>query len=127
MIREYESQMICDLAETYHIFNYRELPPILVATLVTGLRADSRLKMSLTGMKVPVETMIQAMICDAVHLLLWKDTSDGRANRNRPKSLYKTLTEEPEPKEYVSFKNGTDFLKAREAILEKIRKGESDA
>ena len=119
--------MICDLAETYHVLNYRELPPSLVATLVTGLRADSRLKMKLTGMKIPVETTIAAMTYDAVSMLVWMNSDDGRRNRNRPKSLVKTLTEEPEPKGFKSFRNGSDFLKTRNQLLDKIRKGESNA
>lgn len=116
--------MICDLAETYHVLNYRELPPSLVATLVTGLRADSRLKMKLTGMKIPVETTIQAMIYDAVSMVLWMNSDDGRRNRNRPKSLVKTLMEDPEPKEFQTFSSGAEFLKKREEILQMIREEE---
>lgn len=124
MIREYESEMICDLAETYHVFNYRELPPKLTATLVSGLRANSRVKMSLTGMKIPVETTIQAMIYDAVSMILWMNSDDGRRNRNRPKSLVKTLMEDPEPKEFQTFSSGAEFLKKREEILQMIREEE---
>ena len=35
---------ICDLAETYRIFDYRALPVGLLATLSFGLREDSRIK-----------------------------------------------------------------------------------
>jgi len=44
MIHTDEDALICDLAETYHIFNYRELPPSLAATLSVGLKDDSRIK-----------------------------------------------------------------------------------
>ena len=44
--------MICDLAETYHLFNYQEYPPELVGTLVFGLRKESRVKMKLSGDKI---------------------------------------------------------------------------
>ena len=34
--------MICDLAETYHIFNYRQLPVEMVAVFVWGLPEKAR-------------------------------------------------------------------------------------
>ncbi len=94
----------------------------MVATLVTGLRADSRLKMKMTGTKVPTDTTILAMIFDACSTLIWMNSEDGRKNRNRPKSLVKALTEEPDTKT-VSFSSGDAFERARAMALEKVRKG----
>ncbi len=41
MISRDEDALICDLAETYQIYNYKSLPARLVATLSVGLRDDS--------------------------------------------------------------------------------------
>ena len=49
MIRFDEDALICDLAETYHIYDYRSLPVKLVATLSAGLRDDSRIKLKAAG------------------------------------------------------------------------------
>lgn len=35
--------LLCDLAETYHIYSLRGLPARTLATLVSGLRADARI------------------------------------------------------------------------------------
>ena len=37
MINLDEGALICDFAETYHIYNYREFEPFYVATLANGL------------------------------------------------------------------------------------------
>ena len=39
-----EDALVCDMAETYHIFDYRALPLFLAARLACGLREDSRSK-----------------------------------------------------------------------------------
>ena len=49
MIRLDRDALICDLAETYHIYDMRSLPLQTVATLSAGLRDDSRIKMKAGG------------------------------------------------------------------------------
>ncbi|MBQ4177615.1 MAG: hypothetical protein II640_09125, partial [Lachnospiraceae bacterium] len=49
MINADEDALICDLAETYGIFDMESLPVKLVATLAMGLRGDSRIKMKISG------------------------------------------------------------------------------
>lgn len=44
-----ESALICDLAETYGVLNYRALPAEIAATLCAGLRDNSRIKMKCGG------------------------------------------------------------------------------
>lgn len=56
MIVTDEDSLICDLAETYHVFNYRELPVKLLATLSVGLRADSRIKLKISDMLLQKES-----------------------------------------------------------------------
>lgn len=104
-----EDELICDLAETYKIYNYRELPPSLVATLCCGLRDDSRIKMKIAGQMLTVE---QTLICFAVDLLqynLWLKTKDGAKGRNRPESILKKLSEKPQKEELDKFATEEDF------------------
>ncbi len=118
MIAKYEDELICDLAETYHIFNYRELPVDLLATLVTGLRQNSRVKMAINGTKVPTDTLIMALIYDKLSQWVWMHTKDGRKGMNPPSSLAKMLSEEKKEKTVRSFDSGEEFDAMRKRIIE---------
>lgn len=83
--------LICDLAETYGIFDLRALPVSLLATLAVGLREDSRIKLRLAGAKVPQIQMLMAAAVDRLSMLLWAQTEDGHRGVNRPKSIVEIL------------------------------------
>lgn len=101
--------MICDLAETYGILDYRALPINLIGTLVSGLRDDSRVKMALAGAKVPMEQLLLAAIADRLSALVWFNTKDGIKGRNKPKSLMEALQFPVEKDDYTTFEAGEDF------------------
>lgn len=115
-----ENALICDLAETYNIYNYRSLPVDLVATFCCGLRDDSRIKMKLSGVNIPLDTQLNALMVDALSLLLWTKSKDAVTGRNRPKSIYQTLIDNSVKKdsEFISFESVEDFNEQ----LERIRK-----
>lgn len=46
-----EEALICDLAETYHILDYKQLPLRTVAVLASGLRQDARIYSIMTELK----------------------------------------------------------------------------
>lgn len=69
MIQLDEDALICDLAETYQIYDYRSLPVKLVATLSAGLRDDSRIKLKAAGTSVGLDTTILAAIADNLTML----------------------------------------------------------
>ena len=60
----FEDELICDFAETYHILDYRSLPPALVAKLAAGLREDSRVKARLSGYQVTLDVILNALTVD---------------------------------------------------------------
>lgn len=91
ILSKYESEVICDLAETYHVFNYQELSADLVATLVFGLRDNSRLKMKIADTKLTTEQMLSAMIVDDLNFIAWTKTKDAKHGRFKQKSILKTL------------------------------------
>lgn len=120
MINTCEGLLICDFAETYHIFNYRELPPTLVATLLIGLSNDSRVKRELNGDKLTLIEKLNALTVDVLRILAWQNTQDGHKNRNRPESLYKKLMGFDNPKKDLkSFATAEDFEKWYEAKMRK--------
>lgn len=103
--------LVCDLAETYGIFDYRALPAFRLATLAAGLREDSRIKMRLSGGKVPRSEMLLAAAVDRLSLLVWFVTEDGQQGRNRPKSILDILLggEKETDRDTVGFETGADF------------------
>lgn len=117
MIRLDEDALICDLAETYHVLNYRELSPKLVAVLCSGLSPDSRIKRKIVKRKNTLEDCLLAMLVDRVSLLVWSKTEDGQKNRNRPKSILKALEEEPSESKYTGFNTIDDFERKRAELL----------
>lgn len=92
MISVDRNALICDMAETYHIYDLRGLPARTLATLAFGLRADSRIKMRLSDQQLRVNTILLAAIADRLGLLVWAQTEDGRRARNRPQSIIDALT-----------------------------------
>ena len=73
MISLDEDALICDFAETYHVFDFRALPATLAATLAVGLRDNSRIKMRLSDRKASVDTILLAGIMDRISVLLSGD------------------------------------------------------
>lgn len=110
-----EDELICDLAETYHVIHYRELSPKLAAVLCFGLREDSRVKMKIGGTKITLTQTLLARMTDELAFQSWAKTKDGQKGRNRPESVLKLLTTEPE-EEVESFLTVDDFKKAWEKI-----------
>ena len=72
MMSANRTALICDLAETYGIYDYRSLPLRTVATLSAGLRSDSRIMMKLREEKATRNDLLLATIADGVNALLWR-------------------------------------------------------
>lgn len=125
MIKTDEESLICDFAETYSIYNYKSLPLKLVATLASGLSADSRIKRKLLGLNHSIDTLLLACIVDRLSLLLWRDTKDASKGKNKPESLYELLTSSSKDVSgsHNSFTSGKEFERERQRILNKIKKG----
>lgn len=102
MINECEDKMICDFAETYHITNYKELPPSTAAALLIGLRDNSRVKMHLSGTRITLEQSLLAIIVDRLNFIAWTKTKDAaKGHKYKAKSIYEELSKEPKKKDDV--------------------------
>lgn len=111
MIALDEDALICDLAEIYHIYDMESFAPEYIATLACGLRENSRVKMSLSGLKVSVETLLLAHIVDNTAINVYAKTKDAKSGRNRPKSVVKALTSDLDDSKHArKFRSGNDFL-----------------
>lgn len=123
MISIDEDALVCDLAETYQIYDYKQLPLNQVAVFAYGLRDDSRIKQIMSDQIVPLETTLLASIVDRLSLSLWLQTKDGQKGVNRPTSIAEMLTknhkEERDERDYLVFESGEDFENYRKALLAK--------
>ena len=117
MLNTDEDAVICDLAETYRIYNYKDMPPETVAIFCNGLRDDSRIKMKMSGQKVKLDTMLLASTVDRLSLLVWAKTKDGQKGRNKPKSLVDGINKPVKVKEELAFTTGEEFERIRNKIL----------
>lgn len=102
--------VICDLAETYGIFDMKRVPVKLLCTLAAGLGPNSRIKTKMNGLKAPWDIVLLAKICD---LLM--------GNKNKKDQL---LSQFLEPEEKVkeesdvkTFDSIEAFKAARAAVL----------
>ena len=119
MLREDEDALVCDLAETYQIYDWRSLPVRTVATLAAGLRDNSRIKMIMRSETVPLEIVLQAAIADGIRQLCWLNSEDGRKNINRPQYILNTLLnkEESAEPEIVTFNSGAELEEYRRRLI----------
>ena len=123
MIALDEDALICDLAETYQIYDYKQLPLNQVAVFAYGLRDDSRIKQIMSDQIVSLEITLLANIVDRLSISLWLQTKDGQKGVNRPTSIAELLKknhkEESDERDYLVFESGEDFENYRKALLAK--------
>ena len=120
MLATDEDAVVCDLAETYGIFDYHSLPSTYIATLAVGLRDDARIKLKMSQTAYPLKTMLLASAVDRLSLLVWAKTKDAEKHRNRPKSVLEELMKKPES-DIVSFEDPKAFDDAWKELTEEAR------
>lgn len=113
MINLDEDALICDLAETYHIYDYRSLPVQLVATLSAGLRDNSRIKLKAAGSPVGLDTVILAAIADNLSMLRLGFSKD----KHRDPFLFTEAIRDSDKPKVKGFETAADF----DAALKRIR------
>ena len=103
------------------MLDYKALPVHLTAALFAGLKADSRIKMRLSGMKVPLDLVLSAAAVDRLSLLVWAQSKDAENGRNRPDSLVSELLGEGKRGgDICAFSSGEEFEAARKKMTEGV-------
>lgn len=119
MISADRGALICDLAETYGIYDYRSLPVRTVATLSVGLREDSRIKTKLRGGRADYDNKVLiGMVYDRLTDIL---AYLGAFKKNKPASIaYKLMNiEEGKAKDgIVAYSSAEAFERARNKIVD---------
>lgn len=117
MITIDEDAFICDLAETYHIYDYKSLPASRIATFSVGLRENSRIKLKMNKMACSLETLLMASIADRLSLLIWAKTEDGQKGIHKPKSITEQLMGYKSEEDTMCFDTPEAFEKERKKIM----------
>lgn len=120
MIGADRDAVICDLAETYGIFDYRALPVEMLATLVVGLRDSSRIKMHIAGSESAQDTLLIAAAVDRLSLIVWSMSKDAQTGENRPNMLLPVLMngkQEERNNSNTVFGSGEEFEAERERLI----------
>lgn len=111
-----EEALICDLAEVYKIYNYKEFDLNYIAILAKGLRDNSRIKLKMSGENLDdIKTML-AGILDRLTLILYSKTKDAAKGKNYPKLI---LDKKEKRDKIQGFYSGEEFEKAKRKILER--------
>ena len=69
MLRIDRDALICDMAETYHVYDIQGIPVETFATLAAGLRDDSRIRMRVGGIEYVPPIILLARIADSLALI----------------------------------------------------------
>lgn len=117
MIAIDEDALICDLAETYQIYNYRSLPCRLVATFSCGLRENARIKLKINKMKVDTDTLLLALAVDRLSMLTYFKTKDAEKGINKPTLIAPSFMDTEDSKEIKGFDSAEDFENERLKII----------
>lgn len=117
MIAMDKNALICDLAETYNIYDYKRVPGRLLGILAAGLGENTRIGKKINGVRGTVTEVLLAQILDGVRWLCWAQTEDGRKGRHQPKSVASEffVSEDKEKTKTVTIDS---FEKIREKIME---------
>lgn len=109
MIALDEDALVCDFAETYHIYDLWSLPVAYAATLAVGLRENSRIKQKASGINVDINTILLAHIADNTAINVYFKTEDAQKRVNSPTSLLKLITKSSDS-DTKKFESGVDFM-----------------
>ena len=111
--------VICDLAETYQIYDYRRMPQRTVATLACGLKADSRIKTKMAGVKIlPPNSLLYALIVDELRVIRYWIMGD---KKNKPVFITDMMANGLPEKETKGFSTADEFEAKRREIIERIK------
>lgn len=114
MIATDNNALICDFAETYHIYDYRGLPARYAAVLAVGLGEDSRTKRKLRGENFPTNTLLLAAINDTLNQIFWNGEGEP------PQSIVDILMGNSnfQEREFMVFTTPEEYEEARRKIIE---------
>lgn len=111
-----KNAVICDLAETYNIYDYKRVPGRLLGILCAGLGESSRIGQKVNGVRGTVTEVLLAQVLDGVRWLCWAKTEDAKKGKNQPKSIASDFFVS-EDKDKTKTMTVDDFEKIRKKVI----------
>lgn len=102
-----QNALICDMAETYRIYDMRALPLHTVVVLASGLRANSRIRLKQGGLKASWETVLLAKIIDMLSAETVKPMTPLFLDEQKPKGKKADLMVFDSIEEFEAVRYGT--------------------
>lgn len=107
--------VICDLAETYHILDYKSVPVMTLAALCAGLHDDSRIKLRMMGLNKIAPSFALARAADLLAIINYALTAK---QSTKPPQLYQDImTGKRQEKKTSGFSSIEEFEEARKRII----------
>lgn len=119
MLNTDEDAVFCDLAETYHLFDWSVVSVPTLARLASGLRDDSRIMLKLSGQRVPIERLLLAMVADNTAYTAWANT---KAAHDNPESVPERIVPIILGKKTVSNRKAVQSFRTAEEFEAKLAK-----
>lgn len=114
-----EEEFICDMAETYKVLNWRELPLKTAAILASGLSKDSRCARKLNGTKISSVEYSLLAILDELRNLVWTNVQAHTEKKvPKPKSILMQMLNQDQRPEILSSRTPEEFEERRRKIIE---------
>lgn len=107
--------LLCDLAETYHVYDFRALPALTLAALCCGLRNDSRIRQKMAGVQI---SRLEALMVIADNLTIIRHGLFAKKGAEMPPLFADQI---PDGNETFGFASGEDFMKARNDLLKRAQ------
>ena len=112
MIGHDEDALICDMAETYHIYRFDDFDAGYIATLAAGLRDNARIVKKITGCDLSMAELLAAVTADNLTVL-----NHGLAGEKKRPRLFTEKLSLGVKEEKKGFASGAEFDVWRRSIL----------
>lgn len=118
MLNVDRTAVICDMAETYHIYDMGAFPARTVATLACGLPADSRIKTKMVGLEItPPKVLLMGLLVDELRILRYQLFGD---KKEKPTFITDIMQNAPQ-EQPMAFDSGADFDAYYKRIIERAK------
>lgn len=106
--------VICDLAETYHVLDYKNVPIMTLAALCAGLHDDSRIKTRMMGVHRIDPSFALVRAADMLAIINYSLTAKQGA---KPPTLYQDIMMGKQQEKTSGFASIEEFEAARKRII----------
>lgn len=118
-----KGDFICDMAETYGIHDYRQVPVHLLGTYAAGLGHNTRIGMKRRGVTAPADVILLAQVYELLMTIAWSFTKKKGEMPKTPLDEFILEKKQETKKELKGYSSADAFEEARKNLLKEIKHG----